>query len=76
MKTTMCSRGRIELPAERLELDDIQPCDEFTVERLGPGEYRLVRSTRPGNEGVVDWLLSCPEKGFFVRVESQSTDTL
>jgi hypothetical protein len=24
------------------------------------------------NEGVVDWLLSCPEKGFFVPIESES----
>lgn len=28
------------------------------------------------NEGVVDWLLSCPEKDFFVPIESESTDTL
>jgi hypothetical protein len=24
----------------------------------------------------VDWLLSCPEKDFFVPLESESTDTL
>lgn len=29
----------------------------------------------PRNKGVVDWLLSCPEKGFFVPIESESTDT-
>jgi hypothetical protein len=28
------------------------------------------------NEGVVDWLLACPEKGFFVPIESESTDAL
>ena len=28
------------------------------------------------NEGVVDWLLACPEKGFFVPIESESTDDL
>jgi hypothetical protein len=33
------------------------------------------RKGRP-NEGVVDWLLACPEKGFFVPVESESRDTL
>ena len=30
----------------------------------------------PPNEGAIDWLLSCPQKGFFVPVESESTDTL
>jgi len=25
---------------------------------------------------VVDWLLACPEKGFFVPVESESIDAL
>ena len=45
---------------------------------VGParGEYRLVRRARAPNEGLVDWLLSCPEKGFFVPIPSESTDTL
>jgi hypothetical protein len=30
----------------------------------------------PLNEGVVDWLLACPEKGFFVPIESESTDAV
>ena len=30
----------------------------------------------PPNEGLVDWLLSCPEKGYFVAIDSESTDTL
>ena len=45
-------------------------------ERLDRGEYRLVRLTAQSNEGVVDWLLACPEKGFFVPIESESTDVL
>jgi len=28
------------------------------------------------NEGVVEWLLACPEKGFFVPIESESTGVL
>ena len=39
-------------------------------------DYRLVRRDAPANEGVVDWLLACPHKGYFVSVESESTDTL
>jgi hypothetical protein len=30
----------------------------------------------PANSGLVDWLLECPEKGYFVPIESESTDTL
>jgi hypothetical protein len=48
---------------------------EFEIERLSAGEYRLTLQT-PSNEGLVDWLLDCPEKGFFVPIESESTDTL
>ena len=46
------------------------------MERVEPGEYRLIRRTPKPNEGLVDWLLACPEKGFFVSIESESTDTL
>jgi predicted RNase H-like HicB family nuclease len=28
------------------------------------------------NEGLVDWLLACPEKDFFVPVESDPTDAV
>ncbi|HEV7238238.1 MAG TPA: AbrB/MazE/SpoVT family DNA-binding domain-containing protein [Thermoanaerobaculia bacterium] len=76
MKTTVSSKGQIVLPAELREQDGIEPGEEFTVERLDRGEYRLVRLTPPPNEGLVDWLLACPEKGFFVPIESESTDTL
>lgn len=75
MKTTVSSKGQIVLPAELRQQDRIEPGQEFEVERLERGEYRLVR--RPvQNEGVVDWLLACPEKDFFVPIESESTDTL
>lgn len=76
MKTTVSSKGQIVLPAEIRQQDDIEPGQEFDVERLDRGEYRLVRIAVPPNEGVVDWLLACPEKGFFVPIESESTDTL
>jgi AbrB family looped-hinge helix DNA binding protein len=75
MKTTVSSKGQIVLPAELREQDNIEPGEEFTVERLDRGKYQLMR-TPPQNEGVVDWLLACPEKGFFVPIESESTDTL
>ena len=76
MKTTVSSKGQIVLPAEIRRQDDIQEGQEFEVERLDRGKYRLVRREPPANEGLVDWLLACPEKGFFVPIESESTDTL
>ena len=64
------------LPAEIRQRDNVVPGQEFDVERIARGEYRLRRRQPPPNEGLVDWLLACPEKGYFVPVESESTDTL
>jgi len=70
------SKGQIVLPAELRQQDRIESGQEFEVERVDRGEYRLIlRAARP-NEGVVDWLLACPEKDFFVPIASDSTDTL
>lgn len=76
MKTTVSSKGQIVLPAELRQQDRIEAGQEFDVVRLDRGEYRLVRRTTRPNEGAVDWLLACPEKDFFVPIESESTDTL
>ena len=76
MKTTISTKGQIVLPAEIRERDHIQAGEEFDVERIDSGEYRLVRRAPPANEGLVDWLLACPEKGFFVPIESETTDSL
>jgi AbrB family looped-hinge helix DNA binding protein len=76
VRTTVSSKGQIVLPAELRQIDGIEPGQEFDVERLDRGDYRLVRRAAPPNEGVVDWLLACPHQGFFVPVESASTDTL
>lgn len=76
MKTRVSSKGQIVLPAEIRRQDSIEAGQEFDVERLDRGEYRLVRRAPTPNEGVVDWLLGCPEKGFFIPIESESTDSL
>lgn len=64
------------LPAELRRKDRVEPGQEFEIERAGRGDYRLVRRASRPNAGVVDWLLACPEKGFFVPVPSESTDSL
>lgn len=76
MKTTVSSKGQIVLPAEIRQLDSIEAGQEFDVERIEAGDYRLVRRVTRPNHGAIDWLLACPVKGFFVSVESESTDTL
>ncbi len=76
MITRMSIKGQVVLPAELRRQDAIEPGQEFEIERLAPGEYRLVRRQPPANRGLVDWLVACPEKGFFVPVSSESTDTL
>jgi AbrB family looped-hinge helix DNA binding protein len=76
MRTRVSSKGQIVLPAEVRRLDKVEAGQEFEIERLRRGDYRLVRRSSVPNAGVVDWLLACPEKGFFVPVESESTDSL
>jgi AbrB family looped-hinge helix DNA binding protein len=76
MKTTVSSKGQIVLPAQIREQDRIEAGQEFEIERLDRGEYRLRRCAPRPNEGLVDWLLACPAKGYFVSIPSESTDTL
>jgi len=76
VRSTVSSKGQIVLPAEFRDLDNIRPGQEFEVERLDVGEYRLTRRAAPDNVGVLDWLLACPQKDFFRPVDSESTDTL
>jgi AbrB family looped-hinge helix DNA binding protein len=68
------SKGEIVLPAAIRRQDRIEAGQLFDVERVDRGEYRLVRVTSRANEDVVEWLLSCPEKGFFRPICSESTD--
>ena len=76
MKTKVSSKGQIVLPAEFRQMDRVEPGQEFDVERLDRGDYRLIRRAARRNEGAVDWLLACPRKDFFVPVDSELTDTL
>ncbi len=76
MTTTVSSKGQIVLPAGIRQRDGIEAGQEFEIERIDRGEYRLLRQGPRPNEGLVDWLLACPEKGFFAALESESTDTL
>jgi len=76
VRTRISSKGQIVLPAEVRRQDQVEAGQEFEVERLDRGDYRLVRRASRPNEGVVDWQLACPVKGFVVPIESESTDSL
>lgn len=76
VKTTVSAKGQIVIPAEIRREDDIRPGQVFEIDRVDPGEYRLVRRSGPSSRGLTRWLLNCPVKGYFVPVESESTDTL
>jgi AbrB family looped-hinge helix DNA binding protein len=70
------SKGQIVLPAEVRRQDGVEAGREVEVERLDCADYRLIRRASRPNTGVVDWLLSCPDKGLFVPIDSESTDSL
>lgn len=76
MKTVVSSKGQIVLPAELRQKDRIRPGQQFEIERLDAGRYLLKKQPTAGNEGLIDWLLGCPEKGWFEPVLSESTDSL
>jgi AbrB family looped-hinge helix DNA binding protein len=65
MKTTVSTKGQFILPAELRVRDRILPGQQFAIERIDEGEYVLRRIARRPNEGLVDWLLACPVKGWF-----------
>jgi hypothetical protein len=72
MKTAGPSQGQIVLPVEVCRLDCFKLGQEFDLERLDGGHYRLVLRAARRNEGAIDWLLACPQKRFFVNIESES----
>jgi AbrB family looped-hinge helix DNA binding protein len=76
MKTVVSSKGQIVLPAELRQRDRIVAGQRFEIERLEPGRYMLTKEEAPANEGLVEWLLSCPVKGWFQSIPSESTDEL
>ena len=69
LKLRMSSKGRITLPAEFRRQDAIMTGQTFEVDRTGPGEYRLKRTDRQTNHGLVQLLSECPVKDWFRPME-------
>jgi AbrB family looped-hinge helix DNA binding protein len=74
MKVTVSSEGRIALPTQIREQDQIFPGQTFELERLEAGQYLLRRQSVKENIGVVDWLLSCPSTDWYRALRADSTD--
>jgi len=77
MTTMVSSKGQIVLPAEIRRRDDIRTGQEFEIERIDRGEYRLKRMAPRRNQGLVKALLACPVKGWFKPARgAQTTDDI
>jgi AbrB family looped-hinge helix DNA binding protein len=76
MRSMISSKGQIVLPAALRTQDHIRPGEQFEVERLASGQYLLKKLATSSHAGVLDWLLACPEKGWFQPVLSESTDAI
>ena len=76
MKVTVSTQGQIVLPKGLRAMDGIKVGDQLDIKRIRRGEYRLFLCVSACNEGLIDHFLACPEKGFFVPVPSESTNSL
>ena len=76
MKAVISSKGEVLLPAALRKRDQIVAGQRFELERIEEGRYLLSRQPSSENEGMVDWLLACPEKDWFQPMPSESTSTL
>jgi AbrB family looped-hinge helix DNA binding protein len=77
MITTVSSKGQIVIPAEIRAQDRIEPGQQFDIQRIEPGEYRLKRQRKGRNEGLLKLLLACPAKGWFQPLDrTETTDDI
>lgn len=54
-------------------MDGIKPGQEFDIERIDQGEYRLKRKAPQRNIGLVKLLLACPVKDWFKPMDRTET---
>jgi len=77
MTTVVSTKGQIVLPVEIRREDNIRPGQQFEIERIGRGEYRLLRKVERRNAGLVKLLLACPARGWFRPMDRRkTTDTI
>jgi bifunctional DNA-binding transcriptional regulator/antitoxin component of YhaV-PrlF toxin-antitoxin module len=79
MTSTILGNGLIEIPESFRQADDLRPGQRCEIERTGEREYRVSVKAEGGRpaESLIDVLLDCPVKGFFVPMErTETTDNL
>ena len=81
MTTILSANGLIEIPEEFRNADSLKPGQRCEIERVGHGEYHVRVGEQPADgqpkESLVDLLLNCPVKGFYVPMDrTETTDDL
>ena len=76
MTTILSANGLIEIPEEFRKADALKPGQRCDIERIGQGEYRVrvADEAMPTERNWVEWLLACPEKGWFVEPDRSEAD--
>ena len=75
MTTTVSKDGKITIPAEFRTKDGIGP-GQLKIQRTGPGRYELSKAADSEEETLVDWILACPHKGWFVEPDRSEMTNL
>ena len=70
-KTIISSKGQIVIPADFSNQDKNEADQAYNIERVDKGEYRLVVAEPLKNLRLIDTLLTCPVKAWFVPIESE-----
>ena len=76
MTIRLSTKGQVVLPSSMRRLDRLRRGESFEIERLDSVKYLLTLNSPTSNHGLVDLLASCPVKGWFEPIHSESTDTL
>jgi hypothetical protein len=79
MTTTLSANGLLEIPEIFRKADALKPGQRCDIERVGQGEYRVrvaeVTETEP-KERLIDVLLSCPVKDWWVEPDRSERTSL
>ena len=79
MTTTLSVGGLLEIPEIFRKADALHPGQRCDIERVGRGEYRLrveAGDLSPPNERLIDVLLSCPVKDWWVEPDRSERTSL
>jgi len=76
VKATVSKKGQLVIPEPLKARDRIAAGQTFDIKRIEAGQYLLKREKTDGKRGIWSWLDSCPEKGWFASLPSESTDSL